>query len=188
MEPLTALPVSADRLIELAAGIRPSDWERPTPCEGWTVRTLVGHLLACMRGYADLLHGGQAAGLTALLDRQDSLAGDDPAREITAAAAVIGAAFAEPGALERTVHHPSGDLPGSRLLVMRLTDNVVHGWDLATALGLPADIDPDLAELLYEVLAPRADALAASGYFRPPRRAVSPDAPPQERLITLLGR
>jgi hypothetical protein len=41
------------------------------------------------------------------------------------------------GALERTVHHPLADIPGSRLLQMRVTDDVIRGGDLATALGLP---------------------------------------------------
>lgn len=40
----------ADRFAELA----PDDWARPTPCAGWTVRDLSGHVLGSMRAAARL--------------------------------------------------------------------------------------------------------------------------------------
>jgi uncharacterized protein (TIGR03086 family) len=126
--------------------------------------------------------------MRAMMGQQATAGGEDLHGAVTAAVADVRTAFAEPGALERTVHHPMGDFPGSRLLQMRLTDNVVHGWDLATALGLPATIADDLAEHLYQRLAPDAERLSATGYFAPPRRRLPDDATPQQRLLTLLGR
>jgi hypothetical protein len=67
-------------------------------------------------------------------------------------------------------------------------DNVVHGWDLATALGLPAAIDDSLIELVHQYLAPRAAVLSDTGWFAPPRRTLDTGASPQERLLTMVGR
>ena len=130
----------------LVAQVKPTQWGDPTPCEEWDVRALVGHVITTMHAYAELLRGASASRIVELRKQQRTIGGDDLLVAVTDAAAQAHAAFAEPGALERTVHHPMGDLPGSQLLRMRLVDNVVHGWDLATALHLPAVIDGGLAE------------------------------------------
>lgn len=43
-----------DRLADLVQTIGHDDWNRPTDCEGWTVRHLVGHLAGAMRSAASL--------------------------------------------------------------------------------------------------------------------------------------
>lgn len=42
------------RLADDFAALEPADWARPTPCEGWTVRDLSGHLVGAMRAAASL--------------------------------------------------------------------------------------------------------------------------------------
>ncbi|HEY3063072.1 MAG TPA: hypothetical protein VGL99_29205 [Chloroflexota bacterium] len=59
------------------------------------------------------------------------------------------AAFEAPGALERLVHHPFGDAPGAYMLYLRLFDNAIHGWDLATVLRLDNWLDDDIIAELY---------------------------------------
>lgn len=188
MDPMQALDTTSQHFIALVGQVRADKWDEPTPCEQWNVRSLVGHVIACMHGYADLLHGAPASRLVELVTQQSTIGGEDVLTAVINAAADARTAFAEPGALERAVHHPMGDLPGSQLLRMRILDNVVHGWDLATAVHLPAAIDGALAEDLYQGLLPMADALPATGYFAPPRRSPESGAGPQERLLTLVGR
>ena len=188
MDPIAALDASAARVVELVGQVDRSQWPRATPCPDWDVRELVGHLIATMRGHVDLLHGGSVTDLSALVEQQAELGGEDLSAAVTDAVAAVRAAFAEPGALERTVHHLIGNVPGSRLLQIRVTENVVHGWDLATALGLPAAIDDALAEHVYQYLAPRAQVLPATGYYAPPKRTPAADAGLQERLLALVGR
>ncbi len=188
MDAMAALDASAARVVQLVGQVDPSQWPRGTPCPDWNVRELVGHLIATMRGHVDLLHGGSVTDLSALLEQQAELGGDDLLTAVTDAVAAVRAAFAEPGALERTVHHLIGDVPGSRLLQIRVTENVVHGWDLATALGVPATIDDALAEHVYQYLAPRAAALPATGYYAAPKRTPAADAGVQERLLAVAGR
>jgi len=188
MDPILALDASAARVVALVGQVDRSQWSLATPCTDWNVRELVGHLIATMRGHVDLLHGSPASTLSSLLAQQARAGGDDIVTATANAATAVHAAFTEPGALERTVHHLIGDVPGSRLLQMRITENVVHGWDLATALSLPAAIDDALVGSVYEYLAPRAEGLASTGFYAPPKRTPATNADLQERLLALIGR
>ena len=98
------------------------------------------------------------------------------------------AAFGQPGALARTVEVPFGTVPGAVALHLRLTEVLVHGWDLAQATGQVAAFPQDLAE---QELAFTRDALGAlppgRSPFAPPTPA--PDtAPALDRLAACLGR
>lgn len=43
-----------ERVADAFAALGPDDWARQTPCDGWTVRDLAGHLLGAMRAAARL--------------------------------------------------------------------------------------------------------------------------------------
>jgi len=126
MDAMDALDASAERVVELAGQVGPEQWNHPTPCTEWDVRTLAGHLIAGMQGYCALLKGASAAEFSSMLERQSEAAGADPVTTLKSGVRSVRAAFAQPGALQRIVHHPVGDVPGSRLLAMRIADNVVH--------------------------------------------------------------
>jgi uncharacterized protein (TIGR03086 family) len=64
---------------------------------------------------------------------------------------------------------------------------LVHGWDLAVAVGLDTTLRPDLVDACLEVVEPEAEMLAASGAFGDDHH-VPEDASPQTRLLALLGR
>ena len=59
----------------LSGKFGPEQWNNPTPCAGWTVRTLVGHLIAGRRVYCGLLNGVPAATLRPMLERQSEALG-----------------------------------------------------------------------------------------------------------------
>jgi uncharacterized protein (TIGR03086 family) len=97
-------------------------------------------------------------------------------------------ASARPGALDREVHHPIGTLSGRGLLALRVTENVVHGWDLATAIGVEVPISGEAVEMAYHLLAPVAASLSGNGFFAAPSSALAPDATRLEQLLHLVGR
>jgi uncharacterized protein (TIGR03086 family) len=140
--------------------------------------------------YRGLLEGVPVAELRPMLQRQSEAVGDDPVEACEQAVRSIREAFAEPGALERTVHHTIGDMPGSELLVQLVADCVVHSWDLATAIGMDPGLDDQLVALAYEFYAPRMqkDARYADGWFKPPAKPLPEGAAPLDRLIHLVGR
>ncbi len=102
---MDALDASAQRNVELVAQVGPEQWDIPTPCAEWSVRTPVGHLIAGRQVYRGLLKGVPAT-LRPMLERQSQAVGTDPVSGCESAVRSVRAVFTEPGALERTVHHP----------------------------------------------------------------------------------
>lgn len=190
MDAMDALDASADRAVELAGQVGQGQWGEPTPCSQWNVRTLVGHLIATRQAYCALLAGASAADLMSFARRQGEAAGGDPVAMLRRAVRSVRAAFEEPGALERIVHHPAGDIAGSQLLALLVMDSVIHSWDLATAIGVDAGLDEQLVDEVYSFLAPRAEGggLYAGGSFAAPARPLPDGATSLQRLIHLAGR
>jgi uncharacterized protein (TIGR03086 family) len=187
MDGMDALDAAGVRLVELVGQVGPEQWGNPTPCTEWTVRTLVGHLIAGTQGYCELLKGAPAARLRSMLERQSEAVGTDPVAALQSAVRALRAAFAEPGALQRTVHHRV-DIPGSELLVLWTSDAVVHSWDLATAIGVEPALPEQLVEFVYGTVAPRVQLYYTSGWFAAPTRRLPEDATPLDRLTHLVGR
>ncbi|MEV8504438.1 TIGR03086 family metal-binding protein [Actinoplanes sp. NPDC051475] len=169
------LTAAADRVGRLIAGVKPDQWGDPTPCAGWDVQALVGHLVL-----------GNAVDVSVLAARpmtfRDLQAGFDES------AAGLTAAFQAPGALERTVEVPFGRISGAIALHLRLTELLVHGWDLARATGQPPGFADDVVEQELAHTAPMLAAMPAGR--RPFADAVdqAPSAPPLDRLAARLGR
>jgi uncharacterized protein (TIGR03086 family) len=190
MDAMDALDAVGERNVQLVRHVGPYQWGGATPCTEWDVRTLAGHLITGRHVYRGFLEGVPVADLRQMLQRQGEAAGDDPVAACESAVRSIRAAFAQPGALERTVHHTIGDMPGRQLLVQLVADCVVHSWDLATAIGVDPGLDTELVELAYEFYAPRMhqDVMYTYGWFKPPAKALPEGATPLQRLIHLVGR
>jgi uncharacterized protein (TIGR03086 family) len=187
---MDALDDSAERNVELVAQVGAEQWNSPTPCTEWNVRTLVGHLIAGRQGYCALLQDAPATKLRSILARQSEAAGTNPVAACERAVQSVRAAFTAPRALERTVHHRIGDIPGRDLLALLISDSVVHSWDLATAIGVDPGLDEQLVEYAYGTYAPiaRSGAIYANGWFVTPATPLAEGATPLERLLHLTGR
>jgi uncharacterized protein (TIGR03086 family) len=160
-------------------------WGCPTPCKDWEVRSLVNHLVAEQLWVPPLLAGKRIGDLGDGFAAGDVL-GSDPVAAWDAAAAAARAAFAEAGALERTVHLSYADRPAEEYAREMIFDLVVHSWDLARGISVDDTVDPDLVEAVYGQIEPDTD-LTASGLFEQPV-PVPADADEQTRLIAFTGR
>jgi uncharacterized protein (TIGR03086 family) len=101
------------------------------------------------------------------------------------------AAFAEPGALDRSVDYPTTEWHGLELLQASLFETCVHTWDLAKALGLDERLNDELMALAYDAAVPIVAHFRTTTYtfFGPaPTAALPPDASAQTRLLHLTGR
>jgi len=165
--------------------VRPDQWGCPTPCTDWEVRGLVNHLVIEQLWVPPLVAGKTISDVGDRFDG-DQL-GDDPIRAWDEAAAAAHAAFAEDGAMDRTVHLSYGDRPAREYCMELIFDAVVHSWDLARALEVDERLDPDLVEQVYAQAESMGDTLAGSGLFAEPV-PVAEDADRQSRLIGLTGR
>jgi uncharacterized protein (TIGR03086 family) len=169
----------------VVAGIRPDQLSVRTPDDDWDVRALLNHVVA-----GNLWAGELAAGKTIadVGDRLDGdVIGDDPSAAYDASAKVAADVFEAPGALDAPCAVSYGPVPGSVYAGHRFLDVLIHGWDLATATGQDARLDPDLVQGCIEVVEPQLSMLQASGAFGP-AVDVAPDADPQTRLLAMLGR
>jgi uncharacterized protein (TIGR03086 family) len=167
--------------------VTPNQLSRPTPCAKWTVRDLISHVVGESVMSVRLLHGADAEETVSGLDG-DILGADATAAFATAASAEY-AAFEEPGATERTVHHPAMDMPGAQLLGFRIGGLTLHAWDLARGCGGDETLDSELVEAVWAQLSPMAPFIAQTGVFGAgPSGKVGQDAPLQVRLLDLTGR
>ncbi len=160
-------------------------WTNVTPCSEWDVRALVNHLVNEALWVKPLLDGMTIAEVGDRLD--GDLLGEDPTAVFDRAAAEATAAATEPGAAARIVHISSGDAPAGEYLGQLFGDFVIHGWDLARAIGVDDTIDAGHAAAIYEQTAPMADAMKSWGVYGDTIE-VAAGADAQTRLLALFGR
>ena len=174
-----------DATRSIVAKVEPVQWATPSPCEGWDVHALVNHVVSGNLWAAEL-----AAGRTIeeVGDRFDGdVLGADPLASYDRSAAAAAAIFEAPGALDAPCAVSYGPVPGSVYAGHRFLDVLIHGWDVATATGQEASLDPALVQECFEVVQPQAEMLRASGMFGADV-SVGADADAQTRLLALLGR
>jgi uncharacterized protein (TIGR03086 family) len=160
-------------------------WAAGTPDSEWDVRALVNHVLSENLWAPPLLAGSTIADVGDRFDG-DRL-GDDPQAAWAAAAAASIDAVGEAGALDRTVHVSFGDISGQEYASQLVCDHVIHGWDLARAIGADERIDDDLVEFTYDFLLPQIDGWRSAGAFGP-EVELPPGAGRQAALLALSGR
>lgn len=139
--------------LDVLARVQPHDLGAPTPCASWDVHALVNHFVGTARWWAATI-----AGDSEVAD-EDYAAGEFVAAYEESISIAL-AAFGSGGALEKTVRLPFGEFPGAVLLGLAAMEQFTHGWDLARAIGDPADLDPGLAaDLLSQARLAIADGL-----------------------------
>jgi uncharacterized protein (TIGR03086 family) len=171
----------------IVAGIRDDQWDLPTPCDGWTVRDLLNHIVAGNLWAAALARGRTIDEVGSALDgdmlRADPVAAYDMSSESAASV------FELPGALDAPCAVSYGPVPGSVYAGHRFIDVLIHGWDLASATGQSTDLDPDLVEACWEVVRPQLSLLQGSGAYGAARPAAAGDeGDSQASLLAALGR
>ncbi|MDQ3756954.1 MAG: TIGR03086 family metal-binding protein, partial [Actinomycetota bacterium] len=111
MDQFEALDRARGEFDKRLRAVRDDQWDDPTPCEGWTVRDLVQHVVGANRFSVRLLDGEPADQAVQAMVGDDVL-GDDPVAAFVASSDEQEAAFRRPGAMEAVCHHFVGDVPG----------------------------------------------------------------------------
>ena len=178
---------AADGFRQIVGQVGSDQWDLATPCDAWTVRQLIGHVVAGCQMAATLAAGGTRQDAIAILG-VDHL-GDRPVEAVDAALAAQQAAFERPDIESHVFEHPAGDMPGVQVLRFRLGDLLVHQWDLAQAIGADDTLDADLVNEVWAGISPMIPMMATSGVFGTgPSGTVGDDAPMQVRLLDAMGR
>ena len=123
------LRLALDQLSDLLAGVEPGALGGPTPCEEWTVRDLVDHIVAAPEKFAPMVRGRPID-----WSAPTPPAGSDPAGTFRSHADDLLRAWDE--------HDESA--PAIDWLCAEFA---VHTWDLATALHRStSQLDPEVAD------------------------------------------
>ena len=162
---------------EIIGGVQSSQLGDSTPCGEWNVQALMDHIV----GGTGVLWGSLAGAAP------ETPQGSSPVAAFEAGTAKALDAAKVPGALEKTILSPLGDMPGGQLLAAFFMETLIHGWDLAKATGQSTDMPADLAETCHAMFGPSADEMRQSGVFGP-RVDVADDATTQIKLLGALGR
>lgn len=176
---------SLDRTGRIVRAIRADQLGDPTPDDDWDVRTLLHHVVHGNLWVAPLVAGET---IDEVGDRfEGDVLGTDFASAYHRSAIDAAQAFLAPGAMDAPCAVSYGPVPGSVYCGHRIIDVLVHGWDLAVATGGDTELPADLVQACLEIVEPQAAELGASGAFGRVVE-VEPGAPPQTRLLALLGR
>ncbi|HEX6418217.1 MAG TPA: TIGR03086 family metal-binding protein [Acidimicrobiales bacterium] len=183
MNTIEQLEVIVDDLQRLAANVRPDQFGNETPCTKFAVRDLFTHMIGGAGQFAPQLRG--------LAAPESPPAGLDDAAlpgALRAALDDLLDAAKAPGAYDRTVTLPFGQVSGEVLVRFVTVDGMVHASDMARSTGqayAPAE------ELAGEVLATARDLIQPAmrdGDTFAPETPVAGDASNLTRLVAFTGR
>ncbi len=177
MDPLTQLSHLGPALGGVVGGITPDQLDRPTPCADYTVRGVLEHMIGGATMFAAAFRGEAAPEP----DLRNPLQGFGPALEN------LGASISAPGALDRTVAAPFGEVPGETFARFVILDGLVHAWDMAVATGQPYDPPAELVAAADAFARGAVDPLRDGTTFADAVEP-APDASPIERLAAYTGR
>lgn len=171
---------TTDNFIRLVNEVGAEQWTAPTPCADWDVRTLVNHVVGEERWTVPLMEGKTIADVGDSLD--GDLLGDDPVGAATAAARAAKSAANRP--IDK-VQLSYGEEDSTEYLRQLTADYLIHGWDLAAAIGADTQLDPGVVDEVGSWFAEREDIYRSSGAIAD---RVEGFTEPADQLLGKFGR
>lgn len=163
----------ADAFEALIEGTPPDRWSSPSPCDRWSARDVVAHVVDFS---AKVLR--EKAGVS---DAPECTDFDDPAVAFRGTREAVQRVLDDPGTPSKVAGYLEGALS---------FDLPQHGWDLAVATGQDATMDGGEVEFLWTSLTREPmvwEWQRSNGWYGKPV-PVPEDAPLQDRVLGLLGR
>ena len=188
LDPLEALDRAQTTAAALIARIDPADWNKPTPCDEWSVRDIINKMVASTITFT---YFGRRERLKPALDlvHPAEIIGDDPLGCFLIEAAKCREVWRAPGALEGTAPSTVGEFPAKAVINARIFDTTILTWDVATACGLAHGIDDDLAAYVLRVakaLVPNVRSVNKDRYKDP--SMLEESEPLVDQMIAATGR
>ena len=146
------------------------------------MRQLVSHMVNSSRNIKSIMAGNGPQEAPANVLGDDPLATFD---EVTTAAI---AAFSAPGAMQKTVTTRRGEQEAGAYAVGQTQEMLVHGWDLAKAIGQDTTMDAELVTVQYDRALAKRERMRTTGVFGDSEPPVPENADLQSKYLALLGR
>jgi uncharacterized protein (TIGR03086 family) len=174
-----------DFFTSIVTRLSDDDWERPTPCAGWTARDVLGHLMTSMRVAISAMQGRPPTWPDAA--RPGELVEGDPAgfwRGIVVQARDV----LRNADLAREMETPLGRTVADDLAIP-VIDLYVHAWDLGVAVGIDVEIPADVIDYAHAYIDPLPnDMIRGDNRAFGPQASVPASATPTERFVAWTGR
>ena len=141
MEPTDQLEQIIPTLNATVRRIQVMQMNDPTPCSKFTVQDVLDHMMVLGGTFAYWFRGEEAPELKA-----PSIYGVVPAAKFREVMDDLLDAVKSPGAMDRTIASPMGEMSGSTFARLVAFDAVVHGWDLASSTGVEFEVPADVID------------------------------------------
>lgn len=167
------------RLTTVVESLDPDAWEAPSPCDGWTARDVLAHLVDAQRSFlADRGHDlGPAPDLAA-----------DPVGGWRTHSQQVTALLADPDVVAQAYDgHFGPTTVGDTIAAFYVFDMVAHRWDLARAAGRDERFTDAELDTMEAAIPGWGPALYMDGVCAPGVEAPA-GADRQARLLATLGR
>ena len=142
MELVTLHRRAVQHWVARVAAVRSDQWGGPTPCEQWSVRDLVNHVVAEELWAPPLLSGKTIQEVGSQFDAD--VLGADPHGTARMAADDAMAIVEEMVPAGGRVQLSYGEEDMGEYVRQLSADHLIHGWDLGAATGGDASMDPEL--------------------------------------------
>jgi uncharacterized protein (TIGR03086 family) len=176
---------AADRMANLLANVAEDQLDRPTPCPDTSVGDLVDHIGGLTTGFISVARK-TVDGTEAPTKPDAANLGAGWQDRLTRDLATLAEAWRDPAAWEGMTSAAGVPLPGQVAGLVALDELVIHGWDLAVAIGRPYVASAEEVEAAMAFVT-QFDAPRDGNLFGP-IVAVPDDASPLDRLLGLTGR
>ncbi|MFC3576142.1 TIGR03086 family metal-binding protein [Streptomyces yaanensis] len=172
----------------LAAGVRDEQLTDVTPCPGYAVRNMLGHLIGLAVAFRDA--GRKDLGVTTDTSPTAGVPDIGPGwrEELPKVLDELADAWRDPGAWTGMTRAGGVDLPGAVAGAVAADELVIHAWDLARATGQEHEPEPAALQTSYGFLLAAAEDPNRGGGAFGPVVPVPADAPLLDRAVGLSGR
>ncbi|WP_433324175.1 TIGR03086 family metal-binding protein [Spirillospora sp. CA-294931] len=161
--------------------VTPRALERPTPCAGWDLWTLLRHADESIAALYEAIDQGSVGPEPA------PPSGPDPVAAFRSSAGRLLGAWTAAGERERVVTVAGCPIRAGVVAGVGAIEIAVHGWDAARACGNDAPMPEALAVRLLRLAPMIVPSDARADLFDPPV-PVPASAPAGDRLLAFLGR
>ncbi|HUW02740.1 MAG TPA: TIGR03086 family metal-binding protein [Acidimicrobiales bacterium] len=183
MEPIDQLSYILPTVSMTVGHIVPSQLTAATPCSEFRVQDLLDHLMVGGDMFAARFRGEEATP-----NGHDPVDGVVPAAAFRTTMEGLLASVKSPGAMERTISAPIGEVPGSVMARFAAFDVLMHGWDLAQATDQPYELPPVVVAAVDEFARTALTPEMRDGDTFKDETTPPDDASQLERLVAFSGR
>jgi uncharacterized protein (TIGR03086 family) len=173
------------RTADVLADVTDDQLDLPTPCETMPLRALIAHIGGLSLAFAAAA-GKEFGPLTDTPPTDDAELDADWRTAYPRHLEALAAAWKDPSAWKGMTRAGGVELPAEVMGNIALAEVVLHGWDVARAIGRPYDADPASLRVCLEHLA-QFDPAGTEGMFGP-AVPIADDASDLDRAVALSGR